>query len=109
MKKNKTIGIDYSLSSPAICVCRGEFKLDNCKIYYLTNVKKYEGNYCNGILFASARKISGTSLRESSMTFKNKRSAHRIQAGSAVWRVGGEPFDRARAHSSAQAWMRRKA
>ena len=48
MKKNKTIGIDYSLSSPAICVCKGKFKLDNCKIYYLTNVKKYEGNYCNG-------------------------------------------------------------
>ena len=48
MKKNKTIGIDYSLSSPAICVCRGEFKLNNCKIYYLTNVKKYEGNFYNG-------------------------------------------------------------
>ncbi len=44
----KTIGIDYSLSSPAICVCRGEFKLDNCKIYYLTNVKKYEGKFYNG-------------------------------------------------------------
>ncbi len=38
----KTIGIDYSLTSPAICVCRGEFKFENCKIYYLTNVKKYE-------------------------------------------------------------------
>ena len=48
MKKTKTIGIDYSLSSPAICVCRGEFKFENCKIYYLTNVKKYEGNFCNG-------------------------------------------------------------
>jgi Holliday junction resolvasome RuvABC endonuclease subunit len=48
MKKTKTIGIDYSLTSPAICVCRGKFKFENCKIYYLTNVKKYEGNYCNG-------------------------------------------------------------
>ena len=47
-KKTKTIGIDYSLSSPAICVCRGEFKFDNCKIYYLTNVKKYEGKFYNG-------------------------------------------------------------
>ena len=48
MKKNKTIGIDYSLTSPAICICRGAFKFDNCKIYYLTNVKKYEGDYYNG-------------------------------------------------------------
>jgi Holliday junction resolvasome RuvABC endonuclease subunit len=48
MKKNKTIGIDYSLTSPAICVCRGSFKFDNCKIYYLTNVKKYEGDFYNG-------------------------------------------------------------
>ena len=47
MKKNKTIGIDYSLSSPAICVCRGKFKFENCKIYYLTNVKKYEGDFGN--------------------------------------------------------------
>ena len=48
MKKNKTIGIDYSLSSPAICVCRGKFKFENCKIYFLTNVKKYEGKFYNG-------------------------------------------------------------
>ena len=48
MKKNKTIGIDYSLSSPAICVCRGKFKFENCKVYYLTNVKKYEGKFYNG-------------------------------------------------------------
>ena len=47
MKKKKIIGIDYSLSSPAICVCRGDFKFDNCKIYYLTNVKKYEGDFGN--------------------------------------------------------------
>ena len=46
-KKTKTIGIDYSLSSPAICVCYGKFNLKNCKIYYLTNVKKYEGNFGN--------------------------------------------------------------
>ena len=47
-KQTKTIGIDYSLSSPAICVCKGPFKLSNCKIYYLTNVKKYEGDFYNG-------------------------------------------------------------
>ena len=47
-KKTKTIGIDYSLSSPAICICRGPFEFKNCKIYYLTNVKKYEGDFYNG-------------------------------------------------------------
>ena len=46
--KTKTIGIDYSLSSPAICVCTGQFKFENCKIHYLTSVKKYEGNFYNG-------------------------------------------------------------
>ena len=46
--KKTTIGIDYSLSSPAICVCKGQFKFSNCKVYYLTNVKKYEGNFYNG-------------------------------------------------------------
>ena len=46
--KVQTIGIDYSLSSPAICVCTGQFKFEHCKIYYLTSVKKYEGDFCNG-------------------------------------------------------------
>jgi len=51
LKKTKTtfqIGIDYSLTSPAICVCKGKFDFKNCNIYYLTNVKKYEGNFYNG-------------------------------------------------------------
>jgi len=48
--KTKIVGIDYSLSSPAICICTGEFKFENCKIYYLTNVKKYEGDYLKGQL-----------------------------------------------------------
>ena len=40
------IGIDYSLSCPAICVHKGkEFSWSNCTVYYLTNVKKYEGDY----------------------------------------------------------------
>ena len=48
MKKKKIIGIDYSLSSPAIYVyVQDNFKFDNCKIYYLTNVKKYEGDFGN--------------------------------------------------------------
>lgn len=48
--KTKIVGIDYSLSSPAVCICAGEFKFENCKIYYLTSVKKYEGDYLKGQL-----------------------------------------------------------
>lgn len=42
-KKNKrtVVGIDYSMSSPAICVHVGdEWSIDNCKFYFLTQKKK---------------------------------------------------------------------
>ena len=39
------VGIDYSMSSPAVCVCDGEFKIENCKFLYITPMKKYEGVY----------------------------------------------------------------
>ena len=45
------IGIDYSLSCPAICIVPDEFtefKYEDCKFYYLTNRKKYEGSFLNG-------------------------------------------------------------
>ena len=49
VKMKKTlIGIDYSLTSPAICVCDGKFDWKNCTIYYLTSVKKYNNVYDNG-------------------------------------------------------------
>jgi len=46
------VGIDYSMTSPAVCVCNGEFKIENCQFLYITNTKKYEGTYgqFNGIL-----------------------------------------------------------
>jgi hypothetical protein len=44
------VGIDYSMSSPAVCVCSGEFKFENCKFLYITNTKKYEGTF-NGAQF----------------------------------------------------------
>ena len=37
-------GIDYSLTSPSICVYEGEvekIKFDSCKIYFLSNTKKF--------------------------------------------------------------------
>ena len=44
-----TIGIDYSLTTPAICVHKGsKIEWKNCTIYYLTSVKKYEGDYLKG-------------------------------------------------------------
>lgn len=37
------VGIDYSMSSPCVCVhWGGDFKYENCKFYYLTNNKKFD-------------------------------------------------------------------
>ena len=42
------IGIDYSLSSPGICVntSKGEFDYEDCTFYFLTNTKKYDATFC---------------------------------------------------------------
>ena len=41
------IGIDYSLSSPGICVntSKGGFKTEDCTFYFLTNTKKYNTTF----------------------------------------------------------------
>lgn len=41
-------GIDYSMTSPAIAICNGEWKIQNCFFFYLTQNKKYEGHFLNG-------------------------------------------------------------
>lgn len=51
----RVAGLDYSMTSPAICLyddADGEMKFENCRAYYLTQVKKYDnivknivGNY----------------------------------------------------------------
>ena len=49
----RTVGIDYSLSSPCICINTGaEFNIFNCSFHYLASSKKYEGinGNLNGIL-----------------------------------------------------------
>lgn len=39
------VGIDYSMTSPAVCIHRGvSFSVNNCTIYFLTKKKKLEGN-----------------------------------------------------------------
>ena len=39
----RVVGIDYSLSSPCVCVFDGDsFSYDKCKFYYLTNNKKHD-------------------------------------------------------------------
>lgn len=44
------VGIDYSLSSPCICVHSGEtFGFDSCTFHFLTSVGKYEGKFGNNI------------------------------------------------------------
>ena len=42
------IGIDYSLSSPGVCVntSEGEFDYEDCTFYFLTNTKKYDATFC---------------------------------------------------------------
>ena len=60
------IGIDYSLSSPGVCVntSEDEFRYEDCKFYYLTNTKKYEGTFKEKMAFGtSAVEYIGTPHR----------------------------------------------
>ena len=45
-KKMKQVGIDYSLTSPAICVTE-DFKFEHSRFYFLTNKKKHMGKFGN--------------------------------------------------------------
>jgi Holliday junction resolvasome RuvABC endonuclease subunit len=43
-------GIDYSMTSPAICLYNdevGEFTFDNCVFHYMTQLKKYDVSFKN--------------------------------------------------------------
>ena len=58
------IGIDYSLSSPGICVntSEGEFKYEDCTFYFLTNTKKYDATFKEKMAFGTtAVEYIGTS------------------------------------------------
>ena len=60
------IGIDYSLSCPGLCIntSEEEFRYEDCKFYYLTNTKKYEGTFKEKIAFGtSAVEYIGTPHR----------------------------------------------
>ena len=60
------IGIDYSLSSPGVCVntSEEEFRYEDCKFYYLTNTKKYVGTFKEKMAFGtSAVEYIGTPHR----------------------------------------------
>ena len=50
------IGIDYSLSSPGVCVntSEEEFQYEGCKFYYLTNTKKYQGTFKEKMAFGTS-------------------------------------------------------
>ena len=50
------IGIDYSLSTPGICVntSEEEFQYEDCKFYYLTNTKKYVGTFKEKMAFGTS-------------------------------------------------------
>jgi len=60
------IGIDYSLSSPGVCIntSEEEFRYEDCKFYYLTNTKKYQGTFKEKMAFGtSAVEYVGTPHR----------------------------------------------
>jgi Holliday junction resolvasome RuvABC endonuclease subunit len=47
MKDERYAGIDYSMTSPAICTHIGKrWDIRNCKFYYLTSVKKLAKKFC---------------------------------------------------------------
>ena len=54
MKKKITktiVGIDYSLTCPAICITEGtSFAFEDCYFYYTTPKKKYEGQFGKNIV-----------------------------------------------------------
>ena len=43
------IGIDYSLTSPAICIADESFEFSKCEFYYLTSKKKHIGKFGKNI------------------------------------------------------------
>lgn len=48
----KIAGIDYSLTSPAICTwddMDGEFCFENCRFFFITGVKKYQDKFGDNI------------------------------------------------------------
>ena len=49
------IGIDYSLSSPGVCVntSEGEFDYEDCTFYFLTNTKKFDATFKEKMAFGS--------------------------------------------------------
>ena len=50
------IGIDYSLSSPGVCVntSEGEFRYEDCTFYFLTKTKKYDATFKENIAFGKS-------------------------------------------------------
>lgn len=49
MKPRMTlVGVDYSMTGPAMTICVGDFHISNCQIYYMTATHKYQGAFCGG-------------------------------------------------------------
>jgi len=44
----RIVGVDYSLSSPCICISDSvNFDFHSCRVFYLTNIKKYDIDFRN--------------------------------------------------------------
>lgn len=63
-------GIDYSLTNPSICIHDsendGEFSIDNCKFFFLTQTKKFAGQFL-------AKRITGGFVDTSAFSCQEER------------------------------------
>ena len=67
----KKVGIDYSMSSPAICLSYNEeVSWQTCKIFYLTDKKKYLGHFAEDKIILKRRLRLDISTRKVSFTFE---------------------------------------
>jgi len=56
-------GVDYSMTSPGICVHSGEkWSIENCKLFYLTKTKMLEGKFCSGLICGKLLKDFKTNM-----------------------------------------------
>ena len=61
----KKVGIDYSMSSPAICLSYNEdVSWSTCKIFYLTDKNKYLGHFAEDKIMGQSLYKDWTSQQE---------------------------------------------
>lgn len=63
------VGIDYSLTSPCVCIHSGEtFDFNSCTFHFLTSVSKYEGKFGQNLFGHSHQEFSSDEQRYYNIT-----------------------------------------